>query len=88
MAKGVNLTNTNIREFSFIVNNLDDDAYVKYSVEILDDYDNLVRVEIVEKLFTEFSNQIRASINTAMRLISQEENKDKVNENRSSWTDL
>ena len=86
MARGVNLINTEIKNFSMSVQANDAMCHVEYI--IYDDAGNPVKTEVVSKIFSLWSNQIKANLNNALRLISQEINNNSVAENTPTWTDL
>jgi hypothetical protein len=94
--KGLNLTDSSIREFYLLVTEDDDgnkDANVWYlgeifDGEIFDDAGNYVNSVRVDVLFSALPAQIRAALNNAMRLVSKEFNSDLVEEDSETWTDL
>jgi len=92
MAKGLNLTDTRIRELYICV--VDDasgnpvDARIKTLVAIMDENGKLVSHETSEEMFSTISNQRKAALNNYFRLSSQKENQDRVNESSISWVDL
>jgi hypothetical protein len=86
MAKGLNLTSTSIRQFHLSVD--DGVGNVRVLYDVLDDGDELVKSENWNVGFSDLSNQIRAALNNALRLVSMEINNDAVAENAETWVDL
>ena len=88
MAKGLNLTSTNIREFSGLVNDAGDDATLKILVEINDDTGAYVKSESLNYRFSGLPGQARAHLNNFLRTMSKIINNDLVEENSDTWVDL
>jgi hypothetical protein len=86
MAKGLNLVTTNISELRLNVSF--DDADIKYLVEVIDDNGDVVRYDSVVTRFSALPTQIRAQLNGVMRALSREANRDKVNEDKETWSDI
>ena len=88
MAKGLNLTSTNIREFSGLVNDAGDDATLKILVEINDDTGAYVKSTNLNYRFSALPSQAKAHLNNFLRTMSKIINNDLVEENKETWTDL
>ena len=86
MAKGLSLVNTNIINFSLSVQG--DDAITHIEYEVIDDTDSVIKREVLTRNFTQWANQVRASLNNALGLMSQEVNQECVNEDKPTWTDI
>ena len=88
MAKGLNLTSTNIREFSGLVNDAGDDATLKILVEINDDTGAYVKSTNLNYRFSALPSQAKAHLNNFLRTMSKIINNDLVEENSDTWVDL
>lgn len=86
MAKGLNLTDTNIVEFYMLVKVGGADVRVLY--DIRDDNGDIVKHENYLREFKDLPIQVKAALNNALRLMSKEINNLAVSENKESWTDL
>jgi len=93
MARGLNLTSTDIREWSGLVRGqpgpkTSGDADLKFLIEVYDDAGGYVKSVSIEERFSDLPAQERAALNNFLRLKSKRFNKDLVQENTSTWTDL
>jgi hypothetical protein len=86
MAKGLQLTSTNIRQFHLSVD--DGVGNVRVLYDVLDDGDELVKSENWNVAFLDLPVQIRAALNNVLRLVSREVNNNAVAENSETWVDL
>jgi hypothetical protein len=72
----------------FVLENPPGDASLTIVYEVEDDQGGKVKTELYEVMFSDLPTQCRASLNAALRLISQDINNLAVNENRGTWDDI